>query len=147
MQWPFKVTTPFHFWRVLWSWKATAYDQATITAFRKNISLWVEVVSCWFCSCELQSTLLRRFCTWSAMSFATHLLVAASTKTVVWAYPNITEQLHQWPEHPIKSSPADSKERLPTTSAVIYITIPRCRHGFVTLVTKELYLHIHWIKL
>ena len=46
------------------------------------------VISCWICSCELQSMLLRRYWTWRAMSFATHLLVAAPTETVVWAHPN-----------------------------------------------------------
>ena len=47
------------------------------------------VVSCWICSCELQSMLLRRYWTWSAVSFATRLLVAAPTDVVVWAHPNL----------------------------------------------------------
>ena len=47
------------------------------------------VVSCWICSCELQSMLLRRYWTWSAVSFATHLLVAAPTDVVVWVHPNL----------------------------------------------------------
>ena len=47
-----------------------------------------EVLSCWICSCELQSMLLRRYWTWRAVSFATCLLVAAPTETVVWAHPN-----------------------------------------------------------
>ena len=47
-----------------------------------------EVDSCWICSCELQSMLLRRYWTWRAVCFATHLLVAAPTETVAWAHPN-----------------------------------------------------------
>ena len=46
------------------------------------------IVSCWICSCELQSMLLRRYWTWSAVSFATRLLVAAPTDVVAWAHPN-----------------------------------------------------------
>lgn len=136
-----------------------------------------KVISCWICSCELQSMLLRRYWTWSAVSFATHLLVAAPTETVAWAHPNfqssrtsdqsaqqgaarlvarstcqqlaqlyILEQPYQWPERPTRSSQTGSKECSPTVNAVVFITIPTCRHRFVTLVTKELYLHIHWIK-
>ena len=41
-----------------------------------------EVISCWICLCELQSMLLRRYWTWSAMSSATRLLVAAPTDVV-----------------------------------------------------------------
>ena len=136
-----------------------------------------KVISCWICSSELQSMLLRRYWTWRAMSFATRLLVAAPTETVAWVHPNfwssrtsdwsaqqgtaqlvarsahqqlaqlyLLEQLHQWPECPTRSSPTGSKEHPLTVNAVVYITVPTCRHGLMTLVTKELYLHIHWIK-
>ena len=106
----------------------------------------VVVVSCWIYSCELQSMLLGRYWKWRAMSFATRLLVAAPTETVARANPNILQQLYQWPECPTRSSLTGSKERPPTASAVVYITVPMCGHRFMTLVTKELYLHIHWIK-
>ena len=78
-----------------------------------------EVVSCWICLCELQSMLLRRYWTWSVVSFATHLLVAAPTDVVAWVHPNL------WSSHtsdwsiPTRSSPTGSKECLPTASTVV----------------------------
>ena len=168
VQWP---------WWPPWWLDSHDYTPGRDSSIKGKGLLLPEVISCWICSCELQSMLLRRYWTWRAMSFATRLLVAAPTETVAWAHPNfwsshtsdqstqqgaawlvarsahqqlaqlyISEQLHQWLECPIRSSPTGSKEHPPTLNAVVYITVPTCGWRFMTLVTKELYLHIHWIK-
>ena len=95
------------------SWEGPQYKRKRVAATQghKLLDLFV-----WVAEYALEEILDMESCVLCNTPFGSSPYWDSGVST-----PQLSEQPHQWPEHPTRSSPTGSKECLPTASTVVFI--------------------------